>query len=384
MFGHAARRPVQRVFDRVVAYAGIALLTILASAEPARATQASPLNTQPAPALFVAGTEIVDAAGTPLQLNGVNRAGTEYACAQGWGIFDGPSDQASISAMATWHVHAVRIPLNEDCWLGINGVDPHYGGVAYRKAIGAYVSLLERNGMNPILELHWSAPGSELALGQKEMPDADHSLAFWKSVATRFGTDQAVAFDLYNEPHNVSWGCWLHGCMVNGWRAAGMQRLVTTVRSAGATNVLLLSGLGWAGDLIQWGAHLPADPLGRLVAAWHVYDFGACTDAACWASQVAGVEGLAPVVLAEFGETDCAHAFVDRLMSWADEQGSVGMGYLAWTWDDWPGCEGPTLITDYGGSPTAYGQGVRDHFVERFSALPTNDPGVFGRRRYPS
>ena len=266
MFGHAARRPVQRAFGRAVAYAGIAVLAILASAEPARAARASALNTQPAPALFVAGTEIVDPAGTPIQLAGVNRAGKEYACAQGWGIFDGPSDQASISAMAAWHVHAVRIPLNEDCWLGINGVNPQYGGTAYRRAIAAYVALLERAGLNPILELHWSAPGSELALGQKEMPDADHSPAFWKSVATKFGTDQAVAFDLYNEPHDVSWGCWLRGCTVNGWRAAGMQRLVTTVRSAGATNILLLSGLAWAGDLIQWGAHLPPDVIVREAA----------------------------------------------------------------------------------------------------------------------
>src|SRR5438105_5697612 len=142
MFGHAARRQVQRAFDRAVAYAGIAVLTVLASTEPAGAARASALDTRPAPALFVDGTEIVDAAGAPIQLNGANRAGTEYACAQGWGIFDGPSDHSSISAMASWHVHAVRIPLNEDCWLGMNGVDPRYGGVAYRNAIGAYVLLL--------------------------------------------------------------------------------------------------------------------------------------------------------------------------------------------------------------------------------------------------
>jgi endoglucanase len=338
--------------------------------------QASIRATQPAPPLFVSGTEIVDAAGAHLQLNGVNRAGTEYACAQGWGIFDGPSDQASISAMAAWHVHAVRIPLNEDCWLGINGVNPLYGGSAYRKAIASYVSLLERNAMNPILDLHWSAPGSELALGQREMPDADHSPAFWKSVAGRFGKDQAVAFDLYNEPHDVTWTCWLHGCTVNGWRAAGMQRLVTTVRSAGATNVLLVAGLGWAGDLTEWGAHMPVDGLGRLAAAWHVYDFGACTDAACWATQVAGVVGRAPVVLGEFGETDCDHAFVDSLMTWADHEGSVGIGYLAWTWDDWPGCGGPTLITDYAGTPTTYGQGVHDHFVSRFLAHQASSFGL--------
>ena len=77
---------------------------------------------QPAPALRVDGDQIVGPDGEPIQLGGVNRAGAEYACAQGWGIFDGPVDRASIKAIASWHANAVRIPLNEHCWLGINGV----------------------------------------------------------------------------------------------------------------------------------------------------------------------------------------------------------------------------------------------------------------------
>ena len=42
---------------------------------------------------------VVDASGNVVQLHGVDRSGTEYACVQGWGLFDGPSDQASITAM---------------------------------------------------------------------------------------------------------------------------------------------------------------------------------------------------------------------------------------------------------------------------------------------
>jgi hypothetical protein len=36
-------------------------------------------------------------------------------------------------------MNVVRIPLNEDCWLGINGVNPAYGGYNYQKAIGDFV-----------------------------------------------------------------------------------------------------------------------------------------------------------------------------------------------------------------------------------------------------
>src|SRR5919202_80489 len=55
--------------------------------------------------LHVQGTTLVNGTGEPVRLLGVNRSGTEYACVQGWGIFDGPADAASISAMASWHVN---------------------------------------------------------------------------------------------------------------------------------------------------------------------------------------------------------------------------------------------------------------------------------------
>src|SRR2546429_292137 len=47
-----------------------------------------------APQLHVSGNELVDASGNQVVLHGMNRSGTEYACVQGNGIFDGPSDQA--------------------------------------------------------------------------------------------------------------------------------------------------------------------------------------------------------------------------------------------------------------------------------------------------
>src|SRR4051812_49860231 len=105
---------------------------------PAPAADAAP----PGRGLHVAGNRLVDSTGRVVRFHGVNRAGTEYSCIQGWGIFDGPSDAASLQAIAAWHVNAVRIPLNEDCWLGINGVKPQMSGATYRDAIVRYVGLL--------------------------------------------------------------------------------------------------------------------------------------------------------------------------------------------------------------------------------------------------
>ena len=45
--------------------------------------------------LHVSGNQILNAAGQPVRLRGVNRTSGEYACIQNWGIFEGPvTDQA--------------------------------------------------------------------------------------------------------------------------------------------------------------------------------------------------------------------------------------------------------------------------------------------------
>ncbi len=199
----------------------------------------------------------------------MNRSGTEYACAQGWGFFDGPSDSASIAAIASWKANAVRVPLNETCWLAINGVKPAYAGANYARAIGDFVDRLNRAGLVVILELHWSAADTAIALGQAPMPNRDHTLEFWRQVAAAYGSNNRVIFDLYNEPFPDSnrdtpeaWRCWRDGGTCGGmsFQAAGMQELVDTIRSTGATNVLMVGGVQYAATLSHWVANKPTDP----------------------------------------------------------------------------------------------------------------------------
>ena len=49
---------------------------------------------------------------------------------------------------------------------------------------------------------------------------------------------------------------------------------------------------------------------------------------------------------------------VDQVMKWFDDR---GLSYLGWTWNTWDCSAGPSLISDYAGTPTAYGIGLRDH-----------------------
>ena len=55
-------------------------------------------------AIHVDGNRLVDGNGAPLRLLGVNRSSFEYACAQGWGFNEGPTDAAAIAAMKAWKI----------------------------------------------------------------------------------------------------------------------------------------------------------------------------------------------------------------------------------------------------------------------------------------
>src|SRR2546422_7238708 len=350
---------------RIVASMGAAALAVLAaalSAGPPIGAQAAGLSVR------IVGNHFVDGSGRTVRILGVNRSGSEYACMANWAIFDGPSDTASIGAMASWNIDAVRVPLNEDCWLGINGAPAAWSGANYRNAIAGYVSRLHAAGMYAIVDLHWNAQGSLPADGKtgqgRKMADLDHAPAFWSSVASFFKNDHGVAFDLFNEPHDIGWDCWLNGCTTSDgtgtWQAAGMQTLLNAVRATGATNVVTLSANGWGGDIPQWINYRPHDPIGQIAAGWHVYYPETWwSEPSRWNAGVSPVLGAqVPIVVTEFGEHDCAGGWMNQFLPWADQH---GLSYTAWTWDAWPDCSNPVLITKYDGTPTGYGVSLRDH-----------------------
>jgi endoglucanase len=343
------------------------------------ATETTATTGGAAPQLQVSGNKLINSAtGQTVVLHGVNRSGTEYSCVQGNGIFDGPSDQASLTAMKTWGpVNAVRVPLNEACWNAESYVTAADAGTNYINAIKAYVSLLNSNGMVAILDLHWTdgtytgnSAGScttaeeAEAFCQKPMPDSAEAIPFWTSVANTFKGNDAVIFDLFNEPfasradnNNTTegWQCWETGspCTGIGYPVAGMQQMVNAVRSTGANNVLMLGGEEFSNDLTDWLQFEPTDPDHDLVASWHSYNFNTCSTQSCWTSQVAPVAASVPVVAGEIGENDCAGTYIDPLTNFLE---SEGISFLAWAWNaDFACSSGPGLITDYTGTPTAYG-----------------------------
>ncbi len=332
----------------------------------------------------VSGHKLVNGTGARIQLHGVNRSGTEYACVQGWGIFDGPSDAASVRAIASWHVNIVRILLNEDCWLRINGVKAAYSGANYRNAILAYVRLLHRYGMYAELSLTWGAPGSNLATYQPSAPDESHSPAMWASMAATFRHDPSVILAPWGET-TIGWTCFMRtGCNNQAtfrrtgafYQTASMQQAVDRMRNAGYKGVIAIPCINYSnacgrlpnGSLYggsTWLSSRPSDPTNQLVAEAHVYGKNACDTAACFNSSMAPITRVVPLIFGETGETydasDCGSQYVSTFMDWADRH---GVGYLAWTWDTWRNCG--VLIRSYKGNPySGYGKVVQTHYAAR-------------------
>ncbi len=336
--------------------------------------------------LHASGNQLLNGSGQVVRLVGVNRSSAEYSCNSGGttNVFDDPNNINDIPAMLSWDINVVRIPLNEDCWLGINGEPAaSYTSAYYQQQVINYVNQFTADNVIVILDLHWNNSGTNQANSQEPMPDLDHAPTFWTSVANTFKSNSAVIFDLYNEPYTTSWSCWLNGasaantspCIGLGFAAVGMQALVNTVRATGATNPIMLGGLAYANDISQWLQYKPADPLNNLIASTHVYNFNTCSTTACWNTQVAPVAAQVPVIAGEIGENDCAHGFIDTLTSWLDQH---NISYLAWAWNPYNCSSGPSLISDFSGTPTAYGAGYKAHLLALGlgGGTPTGTPTV--------
>jgi hypothetical protein len=380
----------------------------------------------------VVGNHFVDGEGQTIRLLGVDRTSSEYACVDGFGYDDGHFDGADAAAIASWNADAVRLPLNEDCWLGINGqpnsnqgAEPPLTTAGYRQEIENYVADLNAHGIYAILDLHWTAPANQPASEQQPMPDFEHSPAFWTSVAGAFKSDPGVVFDVFNEPYDptdprsgsdgnssdkVTWECWETGtkpdpvgggapnipCFTQAYdenenptttyRIAGMQTLVDAIRAAGATQPVMVGGLDYADDLSQWVEHAPDDPLNQEAASFHNYMGKECDNVGCWNSEVAPVAANVPVVTGEFAEDNyeepsCPEGpnnFDEEYMDWADQH---GVSYLAWAWIvlsqaevEQEGCSAFYLIKDYGGTPgSVNGITVHNHLL----SLPPDGRSTF-------
>jgi hypothetical protein len=146
-----------------------------------------------------------------------------------------------------------------------------------------------------------------------------------------------------------------------------MQQLLDSVRATGATNVVMVGGPQYAGDLDRWLEYEPTDPLHQLAASIHIYwnkpsdpDFSPCYSSSCWNEVLAPLSVRVPIVVGELGELDCGDTLYPPFLDFADR---YGISYLAWAWFVGSCAREPSLISSYSGTATAYGIGYQQHLA---------------------
>ncbi|HXR07033.1 MAG TPA: glycoside hydrolase family 5 protein [Candidatus Acidoferrum sp.] len=351
-----------KTLTRKIAGAGCVLLAALLTTARGNAGEgaaASPSASKTPSPLHVVGTRILNSENQPVRLRGVNAASLEWTS-------DGEGHilKTLKVAIQDWHANVIRLPLCQDRWFG-KAPEQQGGAKSYRGLVQQAVETCATQGCYIILDLHWSDCNEwGTNIGQHSMPDLN-SQAFWKDFAPVYANQPAVIYDLYNEPHDVSWDVWLKGGMItdkpNGRRAGpprtyeavGMQALLETVRAAGARNVIIAGGLDWAYDFsgILDGRQL-ADPNGSgVIYANHCYDNKNDT-VAQWIAKMEKASAQLPVIVSEFGgnsgpsRRDASDNWLQHVMQALQEH--------QWSWTAWDlhRAAGPTLISDWNYTPT--------------------------------
>lgn len=284
--------------------------------------------------LSTSGNAIFQANGAPfiprgVVLNGLETSPTASTVTQ----------QAVIQAKA-WGANFIRLPLGEQFWLSSNcNYSP-----GYQAEVSQVVNWITSLGMVALLDLHTNTvQGCE--------PDKPHNMAdelqsptFWSQVAAQYKSNPLVAFDLYNEPHNITNQVWLDGGLTvdvyypfQAYQAAGMQQLYYSVRNTGAKNLIFISGLNWAnnppsqlvsGNNIVYAAHAYTCPDNPPPSCTSLTPYDPSSILNTWVT----FSSSHPVAVTEFGwPSQNDGTYIANVIAYAR---SHGWGWVAFAWED--------------------------------------------------
>lgn len=294
------------------------------AADPLRACMVTTL-----PRLNVVGNQLMIRCGEAsfaTRLKGINRSGLQHKDGLEMAGFGSDPDQELQAWRDEWKAVVIRLPIAQTYYLSSD---------TYRRDIERIVSAAKTLGIYLILELH----GYDAYNLNSAQPDPVTTPMFWGQVAARFGLETHVLFDIWNEPHDVSWSTWKRNA----------ESILRAIRSAGAMDTLvLIGGLDYAYDLTPLLE--PANRItefGPVLYSTHPYPWKTTPPAMAedWNLKFGNIAEIVPVIVGEYGVDDsnaagfglssktAAHAWMTQLHRYIDQH---KLSALAWSAGDVP------------------------------------------------
>lgn len=332
--------------------------------------------------LHVLGNQLVNTqTNQPVVLRGVNVGGLE-----GFGFAPDMVNNSVQEALDDWHANLIRLPVNQDYWLG---VDPDIVDAGtYQAEVDNVISMASSHGAYVVLDVQVSDGGTSdpSQEGQYSMPD-DNTTVFWAQAGQRYANNPTVFFDPFNEPghYDVSWDQWRNGGTIddgNGstYDSPGLQGLLDTIRGTGAKNIVVPEGINYATDFspVLNGYGL-SDPNNNLMYQIHIYPGSAAHAYADELDSLLPPDLTAsyPVYVGEWGSDENpgpegtplpdATTWNTNMLQWLDQHSN---SWTAWAMNDSP-------FLTYPGDPTPtpyFGVLVRQDLIQH-SRGPEPMPG---------
>ncbi|MEM8664627.1 MAG: cellulase family glycosylhydrolase, partial [Pseudomonadota bacterium] len=345
-----------RYLDAPTGTAGPGLFAVGESVEEPAGTRVGWPQDSFAPGpLATRGATIVDSAGNPARINGVNWFGfeTEIFVAHGLWARNWQEIMDEVKALG---FNTMRVPFSGEFVAqgggtptGIDfGLNPDLEGLNGLQILDKVVDYAHTIGLRILLDYHRGEPGGGpndnglwFGAGRTE---AD-VIAEWQVMATRYAAAPAViGADLINEPHAGTWG----DGSATDWAAAA-ERIGNAVLAVAPDWLIIVEGISqYNGEPYWWGGNLQGvrdrpvtlDVPGRLVYSPH--DYPASVFPQDWFFDGTNLtqkfrkmwgfieeEGIAPVFLGEWGSR--LETTLDR--QWASELSRYLASHdIAWAW----------------------------------------------------
>ncbi|WP_406330942.1 cellulase family glycosylhydrolase [Streptomyces sp. NBC_00203] len=358
-----------RSLRRALCVAAAALLLPLAGVQSAGAAAAPGAGYW-----HTSGRQILDAAGQPVRIAGINWFGFETGNYVVHGLWS-RDYKSMIDQMKSLGYNTIRLPYSDDIFKSgtvPNSIDFSSGKNADLQGLGSLqimdkiVSYAGQDGLKVILDRHRPDAGGQSALWYTSAVPESAWITDLKALATRYvGQDTVIGIDLHNEPHDPAcWGC---GDTATDWRLAA-QRAGNAVLSVNPDLLIFVEGVqtyagvsGWWGGNLMGAGQYPVQLNVANRVVYSAHDYATSVAQQSWFSDpsfpdnMPGVwdkywgylfkQNIAPVWVGEFGTTLTStvdQKWLAALVSYLRPTSTYGADSFQWTFWSWNPNSGDT------------------------------------------